>query len=107
MLLEYALGLDPLAADTVPQQVAEALPAGTVRFVYERHAGREDLRITPMLSDDLQAWSAAVVVSETIEPMLGSDRERVALELNAPFDSSAKAFLRLEVERQTQQVGDR
>jgi hypothetical protein len=106
VLLEYAFGLDPLVSDTLPSQIAKALPGGSIRFVYQRHAARGDLRFTTLVSNDLQSWSAGTVLSESSEP-LADERERVTLELDAPFDPAAKAFLRLEVERQTQQIGER
>ena len=104
VLHEYALGLDPTTPDAPPPMDVRPANGGRVRFVYHRGPGRDDLRFTPMISNDLQTWVQAVPVDETTEPA-DSGNERVTLELSAPIHIDARAFLHLEIERQSQQIG--
>jgi len=103
-LLEYAFGLDPLEADGAPPQAVAPDGAGTLRFTYQRQAGRGDLRFDLRLSPDLVEWFAPTSVAETTEALPGG-REAVTLEAEAPFDVEEKAFVRLEVERSSQSIG--
>ena len=103
-LLEYAFGGDPLAPDTAPAGTATLEPGGSVRFVYERRANREDLRFRPQVSGDLVEWLEPTVLDESVVPN-GGEMETVTLDLDPPFDASEKAFLRIEVERSSQSVG--
>jgi len=103
-LLEYAFGGDPLVPDTAPAGTATLELGGSVRFVYERQANREDLRFRPQVSADLVEWLEPSVLDESVVPN-GGEMETVTLDLDPPFDAPEKAFLRIEVERSSQGVG--
>lgn len=103
-LIEYAFGLDPLQPDVLPPQVAALQAGGVIRFTYQRHSERDDLRFQALISQDLVKWTAPSVISESMQA-LSDTMEAVTLEVNAPFDPSDKAFLRLEIERSSQGIG--
>ena len=103
-LLEYAFGGDPLQPDPAPARSAVPATDGSVRFVYERRADREDLRFRPLISADLVEWSEPIVLDQSVAPLVDA-MEAVTLEVDPPFDAAQKAFLRIEIERSTQGVG--
>ncbi|NBB79552.1 MAG: hypothetical protein GVY36_08925, partial [Verrucomicrobia bacterium] len=103
-LLEYAFGGDPEQPDAGPLMQATPPAGDNLSFVYERRADREDLRFLPQVSSDFLQWFEPVVLDESTVPS-ADNLETVTLELDPPFDASAKAFLRIEVERSTQSVG--
>ena len=103
-LLEYAFGSDPLQPDPAPARTAAPESDGSIRFVYQRPADREDLCISPLVSADLIEWLAPVVLDESTSAPVDA-MESVTLDLTPPFDVADKAFLRIQVERSTQGVG--
>ncbi len=103
-LLEYAFGGDPLQPDPAPARTATPEADGSVRFVYQRQADREDLRFSPFVSADLMDWVEPIILDESVSPPV-DDMEAVTLDLDPPFDAAYRTFLRIEVERSTQGVG--
>jgi len=102
-LLEYAFGGDPRQPGAGPAPSLSLEADGRIRMVYQRKAGREDLRFRPFVSVDLEQWQEPTVLGESVAPASG-DRESVTLDLAPPFDATDKAFLQIEVERTTQGV---
>lgn len=103
VLLEYAFGLDPLVADIFPPLAIGRMPDRQVQFTYLRAAGREDLRFTPNISQDLKTWNSVTPLQSETEPV-ENGRERVTFTLPPPPDPDASLFFRILIERQTQSL---
>lgn len=89
LLMEYATGAEPGAADPAPSARVEG---NSWIYRYWRAAGRSDLNLESMVSDNLSTWQAAGAL-DTADgpPALRGEPRRVTLPLTPP----AK-FLRLK-----------
>lgn len=97
-LVEYALGLDPLAASV------DGLPAGGtiesegeeyLTLSFTRPAGLSDVAYNVAASSDMLDWSAGAV--EVLVTPGAGETEEVIYRHPQPLSSGARGFLRLEV----------
>jgi hypothetical protein len=97
-LLEYALGLNPLAVDSSQALTFALEPVSTEVYPgleVTRTANRSDLIYTVEISDDLIEWFSGLGYTVTLEDSATVLRVRSANSI----DSAPIQFLRLKVER--------
>lgn len=114
-LLEYAFGRAPLVADGLGDSVVVAPSidsgaAGALQVVFERPAGRDDLRYTVEVSSDLLTWAeghsyglgaangAGLPTQEVSRTPIAGGVERIVVRDASGVGASAR-FMRIRVQR--------
>jgi hypothetical protein len=93
-LTAYAMGLNPLLAvpGDLPQVASLNTVAGTLHFIYRRAKNLSDASLTPRFSTDLQTWSNATVLSQSVVGG-GSGWDRIDALIG--FTPNSPVFLKL------------
>ncbi len=94
-LLEYAMKMNPLASDTVPQSATKN--TGAIDFVYTKNKSATDITYTVEWSDTLlNDWSNAGVSAPTI---LSDDGTTQQIKVTVPAGAGGRRFVHLRVMR--------
>jgi hypothetical protein len=96
-LMAYAMGLNPMTVTADDLAVAnEPDPeVGMIHLIYRRAKNLSDVELTPMISINLETWSAASVVSESI---LEEDVDWEKVDALVEFTPESAAFFKFVAE---------
>ena len=97
LLLEYALGLDPLNANRTGLPTP-ALAGSFLSLTYRKNKAATDITVVAEVSDDLMRWlSAGTDVEQRWQVIDGSTYETITVRDKTPGSSSARRFMRLKI----------
>lgn len=99
-LLEYALGLDPMAHSAMPSATQVTISGQTyLEWRFNRPAGRSDVSLAGEASDNLAQWLTGPAEAVVIIQPAGPDSDQVVLRDQRPFRSVDRRLLRLRATR--------
>lgn len=97
-LMEYALGLAPLAFDSTTRPRGW-IEGGVFWFEYTREKSALDVALALEYSDDLQHWQAAAGYVEEVDRVDEGSGDRIRIRLVTPVANATQDYVRLRAQR--------